>query len=379
MIDNLINQSRDAWRRRAKPNARRATNTRDTSLLASKHMPKRKAPPEASAASATGVPPYNPLRDRVKLEAAARDLASKMLASKEKKTAMAFCREVLQSMGLSDVAIGQSERIFISGIRKTALGENDVLTLKPGPAAPIMVPTLSAIATSLSTTESDSSISPSMDSGSHHGSSSLASKFDAAELIRNSLVHVEGFLSPSEVSTIARLLASGGASSEHATALRESSGTGRNGAYCHVTLAKVPPLARLKEELQRVLRARLPGCDADAGKVLVTRYGEGGVNYAHMDQSDFPYQAYLLLSRPSVDFDGGQLYLIDPAAAAEGAPAAVAQRTVQWKARGDLVIFAANGKEAANPPKNWLHGFRQVKAGSAGAEQCHMSVVGLLE
>ena len=89
----------------------------------------------------------------------------------------------------------------------------------------------------------------------------------------------------------------------------------------------------------------------------------------------------MLLSRPTTDFTGGQLYLIDPAAAADGAAEDVATRTVEWAGIGDLVVFAANAKEVAaqQGSKNWLHGFREVRAGSTGAGGCHLCVAGLLE
>ena len=114
------------------------------------------------------------------------------------------------------------------------------------------------------------------------------------------------------------------------------------------------------------------------------------------------YQAYLLLSRPGVDFRGGAFYIIDPAAAAaarskgtgggEGGGRSSKDddddddgggtRVVDWASSGDLVVFAANSKEAGTPqsgPRNWLHGFREVRAGSTGASECHLCVVGLLE
>ena len=44
---------------------------------------------------------------------------------------------------------------------------------------------------------------------------------------------------------------------------------------------------------------------------------------------------------------------------------AIATRQVEWQASGDLVVFAANAKEAADAPSNWLHGFREVGAGES--------------
>jgi len=340
-----------------------------------KRVAKRKQDATDSGAQQL-LPPYNPLRDRIKLEAAARKLASTAVAQKRQMTAMNFCVEVLHSIGLRDIAIGQSERIFISGARKAALGEKDAdVVLKPEPAAPVVVPHLRDVAASLTAGgTSKSSV------GDANLLNRLEAAFDSSALRAHSLVHLERFLTSAEVAKVAVDLAAGGASSERATALRESSGTGRNGAYGDVNMHKVPLLAQLKEALLTTLRSRLPPCGRLGDKVLATRYSVGGVNFAHMDQSEGGYQAYLLLSRPTLDFGGGQLYIIDPATAA-AASAEDATRQVEWLASGDLVIFAANSKEAAEgrDARNWLHGFREVVSGREGAQKCHLCVIGLLE
>ena len=68
---------------------------------------KRKADELAAPA-----PVCNPLRDRALLEAATRELAAAIVKQKRKMTAMAFCVEVLRSLKLHDIAIGQAERII---------------------------------------------------------------------------------------------------------------------------------------------------------------------------------------------------------------------------------------------------------------------------
>lgn len=79
-------------------------------------------------------------------------------------------------------------------------------------------------------------------------------------------------------------------------------------------------------------------------------------------------------------FRGGQFYLVDPAALVKG-ERAMASREVEWRASGDLVIFAANRHEtaASGQARNWLHGFREVAAGPGGAASSHLAVVGLME
>ena len=362
-----------------------------------KSMPKRKDREAAEPSCAT---PYNPLRDRPKMEAAARQLAELIGRRTRRMTAMQFCLEVLRSMGLNDVAVGQSERILISAARKACLGARDSdLILKPEAAAPVRVPDLSSLVDAANV-ESGGVTCGQYESRAFE--SRLEERFDANALRSHSLLHLEAFLTPPEVLAILRHLEEGGASNERLTALRHSSGTGRNGAYGDVKLsarsAGAPtPLLALLQALQAVLE-RQTGTGALSDRVVVTRYAAGGVNWAHQDQSTGGYQAYLLLSRPGEDFGGGELYITDPAARVAGAAAPgggapeaaegevamrqvdqVATRQVEWRSSGDLVLFAANCKEAASAPKNWLHGFREVRPARAGAERCQMCVIGLLE
>ena len=344
---------------------------------------KRKAAPGTAAspavAAAATAAPYNPLRDRDLLGAAVQKLAAAVANEARSLTAMEFCVEVLHALGLPEVAIGQAERIFISSARKAALGERDAqLVAKPPPAAPVVVPRLEVVAAALREFRGSGSHTKPVGKPDHSDDFGLGARLDvsldAAELRASSLVHLRGFVSPAEAEAIALGLAGGGASSERATALRESSGTGRSGAYGAVNLAKVPLLRALDGALRRTLREKL-GSDKLGDKVLVTRYAEGGVNWAHQDQSEGAYQAYLLLSRPGLDFTGGGLYIADPAAL--HARAATAVRPVEWSRCGDLVIFAANSKAASTQARHWLHGFREVRPGSEA--ECQLCVVGLLE
>ncbi|KAL3933472.1 MAG: hypothetical protein SGPRY_000263 [Prymnesium sp.] len=351
---------------------------------------KRKAAAAACEAPGRATLPaarYNPLRDRIKLTAAVRTLAEAALQHNRTMTAMTFCREVLSSLGLHQVAVGQAERIFISAARKVALGARDAeIIIQPGPAIPVAVPSLRSVAAALSGVEQkscgphDHTIEPILPECLNER---LARRLDVDQLRSRSLVHLESFLNTEEIALIARNLAEGGASDERVTALRESSGTGRNGAYGDVHVAKVPLLRELKTALKSSLCQKQGNSLVAHGtlgdKVVVTRYAEDGINYAHQDQRTGGYQAYLLLSRPGVDFCGGQLYIIDPEAIVAGAVDAISTRQVEWKRSGDLVIFAANAAEAADCPKNWLHGFREISTGCVHKAQCHLCVVGVLE
>ena len=318
----------------------------------------------------------NPLRDRGAIETAARSVAAELKQRKDHPiTAMAFCIKVLHVLGLRDYAIGQSERIFISSIRKQALGDADSrLVAKPDSAAPVDLPSFDDIGASLveglpaiiaASSPTDLRLR-------------IAASFDPAALSTNSHVHLRSLLSAREVGEIAFGMVTKHGRSDvqghRVTLLRESSGTGCNGGYCDVTLRQNSLLTIFADALTAVIRERM-GCDKLGGKVLATRYGPGGVNWAHQDQSEGAYQAYLLLSRPEVDFTGGELYIADPAGAKAKAPGG--RHGVAWEASGDCVIFAANDKAAC--ARSWYHGFRQVRPGSAGEERCHLLVVGLLE
>ena len=113
-------------------------------------MSPKKKQKQAAPATAVDATPYNPLRDRDLLDKAARKLAASLIKDGRSITAMTFCMEVLDSLQLREIAIGQAERIFISGVRKAALGAHDAeLIIKPGPAEPLNLPTLDAVYNSI--------------------------------------------------------------------------------------------------------------------------------------------------------------------------------------------------------------------------------------
>ena len=343
-------------------------------VIAPRLMPSKRTretpPPAAAAAAAT----ENPLRNRPLLEKAARDVAATIIRQRRTLTAMEFCIEVLTSLGLKEIAIGQSERIFLSSVRKLAFGAHDSeLVLKPGPAGAVNLPTFEQVRDSLCTAAPSASFADEQ-KRCDRITASLSEHVQkrAAELRSRSIIHIKGFLETCEVQSIVSSLAR---NPRGTTFLRASSGTGSTGGYSEVDPRKCPILEAVRSALASSLRTALNPADALGSKVVVTRYGVGGVNWAHVDQGEGGYQAYLLLSRPKTDFTSGEFYITSPGAAEP-------TRQIEWSASGDLVVFAANAKEYAaegQSPRNWLHGFREVKSGAAGVGASHLCVVGLLE
>jgi len=89
-------------------------------------------------------------------------------------------------------------------------------------------------------------------------------------------------------------------------------------------------------------------------KVLLLTYGNEGENWAHQDaNADFEYQAVLMLSRPGVDFDGGQFYV-----AKQNDDGTIQKNCVAFRNQGDIAVFHSNG--------SWFHGMQTVKPTSGG-------------
>uniref|UniRef100_A0A7S3VUV8 Prolyl 4-hydroxylase alpha subunit domain-containing protein n=2 Tax=Choreotrichia TaxID=141411 RepID=A0A7S3VUV8_9SPIT len=340
-------------------------------------MPKR--PREEGAAVL--VPPNTPLRNKALLEDAARAHAAHLIQSQGRRiTAMKFCAEVLHDrVGLKDYAVGQWERTIISAARKSALGEHDSsCILKPPPPVTQDVPSIEAAVHGI------------VDSIPKGGAARKKLSVQArAQLEGDWRKRISGFLDAdalkelemnggivrqlltgAEVASIAKELVMG--TSTSVTFLRESSGSGRGGAYASVRLSDLPHLTALARALAGALRA-CTGCTTLGGKVLATRYGKGGINWAHQDQTLHPYQAYVLLSRPGIDFSGGELYMSEPEAVVSGAPDA--ELDLPWSCSGEIAIFNANWHAPGGKP--WYHGMRMVHQGTD--ELCSMLAVGLLE
>ncbi|SNS17623.1 hypothetical protein SAMN06295912_102118 [Sphingomonas laterariae] len=97
---------------------------------------------------------------------------------------------------------------------------------------------------------------------------------------------------------------------------------------------------------------------------LILRYGPGDYNCLHQDlygEHVFPLQAALLLSRPGVDFTGGEFVLT------EQRPRMQSRVEVVPLAQGDLVIFAVNQRPVAGGRGDYRvamrHGVSTVRDG----------------
>ena len=89
-------------------------------------------------------------------------------------------------------------------------------------------------------------------------------------------------------------------------------------------------------------------------------YGEGGLNFWHNDQSNYPFQALLMLSRPGEDFTGGEFCVKHgPHRPDEDAVCS------DMQFQGDVVIFRATAGKGVAYPDQIVHGMNEVKKGSA--------------
>ena len=93
--------------------------------------------------------------------------------------------------------------------------------------------------------------------------------------------------------------------------LTPSQGNGRQGIY-HTLAIPLPPIL---EDAVQAAKAWIEECAGPlkkplGSKTLLLRYGLDGENYAHHDDSG-DFQALLMLSTPSVDYNGGEFYLAD--------------------------------------------------------------------
>lgn len=321
-------------------------------------------------------PAHNPLRDKELLVAASRAQAAVLSSRPGEKatTAIEFCREVLrEQLGLRDFAIGQWERMVISSARKEALGEKDsIFIVKPPTATAVHLPSLAECAHALN--DGIASSGSSTGATSHAKTASdlrarLSAGLDPVALQTKGALLIPSVFGAKQVSAIAAKLAEENICGAEIR-LRASTGNGIGGAYQPIQLSAVPELSELSKMLAEVICERLntPECGS---KALALRYAEGGVNWAHQDQSACPFQALLLLSRPAIDFTGGQFYVTDAVAARAGGRDAVCQ--IEWQGNGDVIVFAANGNGSE---RAWYHGMREV---TRGADRCQRLAVGLLQ
>jgi hypothetical protein len=142
--------------------------------------------------------------------------------------------------------------------------------------------------------------------------------------------------------------------------------------------ALYPPLARIANRWQAVLgqdghfpvehAAYLARCHA-AGQEkptpLLLRYGAGDYNCLHQDlygEHVFPLQVAVLLSRPGVDFDGGEFVLT------EQRPRMQSRAEVVPLAQGDAVVFPVSQRPVQGTRGvyrvNMRHGVSRIRRGS---------------
>ena len=101
---------------------------------------------------------------------------------------------------------------------------------------------------------------------------------------------------------------------------------------------------------------------------LILRYGEGDWNALHQDlygEIYFPFQVLTILSRPGVDFEGGEFVLV------EQRPRAQSRAHVLTPAQGAFVIFPTHHRPGAGKrgfhQAAMRHGVSTLKSGSRTA------------
>ena len=149
------------------------------------------------------------------------------------------------------------------------------------------------------------------------------------------------------------------------TKLEETSATGCNGIYYDKNFAcsgvvteiqhrvfdqlgLVDMLAEVSDNKEGETLTALPVCNT---KAILLCYTLNAENWTHQDDnSKFSYQALLMLSEPTVDFNRGELYVLN------GTEDAWSTTAMAFQGRGDVVVFRSNGK--------YFHGMNQVLQGT---------------
>lgn len=116
------------------------------------------------------------------------------------------------------------------------------------------------------------------------------------------------------------------------------------------------------------LLERCRAADQKRPTPLILRYGEGDWNALHQDLYGavyFPFQVLTILSRPGVDFKGGEFVLV------EQRPRAQSRAHVLSPAQGAFVIFPTHHRPGAGKrgfhKAAMRHGVSTVKSGSRSA------------
>ncbi|WP_017877502.1 2OG-Fe(II) oxygenase [Janthinobacterium sp. CG3] len=194
-----------------------------------------------------------------------------------------------------------------------------------------------------------------------------------------------GLLAPAECAALAAAYAEPARFRSRVVMQRHGYGRGEYQYFAYPLPAPVaalraalyPPLAAIANRWYQAMRLapRFPGAHADflarchgAGQTrptpLLLEYREGDYNCLHQDlygEHVFPLQAALLLSRPGVDFDGGQFVLT------EQRPRMQSRVDVVPLAQGDLLLFPVfhrpvNGARGSYRV-NMRHGVSRLRGG----------------
>jgi hypothetical protein len=131
----------------------------------------------------------------------------------------------------------------------------------------------------------------------------------------------------------------------------------REGFYRHLAPVANEWAKRLGEEERYPpshpeLLARCRAAGQERPTPLILRYGEGDWNALHQDlygEVFFPFQVLTVLSRPGVDFEGGELVLV------ERRPRAQSRAHVLRPEQGAFVIFPTHHR-----PNRGKHGYHRV-------------------
>jgi hypothetical protein len=97
---------------------------------------------------------------------------------------------------------------------------------------------------------------------------------------------------------------------------------------------------------------------------LLLRYRAGGYNRLHRDlygKLAFPLQATILLSRPSVDFEGGEFLLVEDRARQQARGDAIALE------QGEMIVFPVRERPVASGARHvravMRHGVSRIRSG----------------
>lgn len=341
----------------------------------------------------------DPLKDEALLHEGAQEQARLLQAANNtgddddddptiSTTGMEFCRGVIQKqLGFKDFGVSAYQRRVISEARKAALGKADEVLVRkaPQPAMKVELPpfqeTVDAILEDVEgkraaghhdSADDDNNNSTNPPQKRMFTKERLLDVFDNEKLAREGILHLPGLVTEQECCAILQQLSLTGIRKDKPkpTFLRASTGNGMNGAYENIRTPHPALLSDLGTALSEMLKDTM-GVDSGSKPILL-QYTDKGVNWAHQDQSKFPYQALLLVSRPNIDFAGGELYVIDSTSDSTSKEA----HPVPFHGMGDVVVFAANQLGH----HHWYHGMKEVRPGSRGAgNKCHRIAIGLLQ